>query len=166
MANIAIARKYILRRSPDFDQNVRFLVDEMNASDDVKKYKTENGSIQHYDGVDNNDISKEVLMIAASKGGDISHCPLFIKVLLDEEVPVGIPNSEQFDEEGVPQGQKTWEEWKDGDHNFFTLSDGNTYIGSNASNGEDLPLSLLLPVIDDLITQGEFKSLSEVNEIE
>lgn len=85
--------------------------------------------------------------------------PLWIKVAdITEVIPEGVPNSVKVDEQ-ENESQKTWEEWVGSNYTITEGTDGNFYFGTNASNGTDLSLNELIPIIDSLVSAEEFKSI-------
>jgi hypothetical protein len=98
------------------------------------------------------DIAKYVI----SNNGEVENYPLFIKIdNKNTTVPEDLPHSK--DEKLTV---KSWDMWKKDNYTFSKEDkDGFIYLGTNAATGEDLPLSKLVPVFDQLIRPKEYKLL-------
>lgn len=90
---------------------------------DYKEVEVEVGHVMHLLGIRGIDFWTDMIeIINLCKDGSSPHSKvwnleLFLEAnpaILTEQVPAGIHNSENFDEEGVSLGQKIFSEWNDG----------------------------------------------------
>ncbi len=78
-----------------------------------------------------------------------------------DDVTAGMPNATSTDEDDVTTNN-TWATWILSNHNIMER-DSRYFVGTNANSGNELELSLLAPVFDNLLTATDLPAADEVD---